>query len=287
MNDYQLEEMENSQIKKASTAKKAAILAAGGLGLTATGAFAADRIGAMTNDENSDEVLTEDDLINGANAASLDEAATDTAAPATTPAPTPAPAPTPVDPVPNVEVGESGIAFDEDGNIIGQYDSGTVDGDLYVVMDTDLNGKGDLLALDTNHNGQIDDNEVLALDNKSYTMGEPQKLVIIDTNESDYPGPHVPVEPGLADINDIHNDFFDDTTGDTYRHDLADSNPDYNNDARTDYYAGFGEKEQEADPFDPDAEYDPLADYEPDVHNDDLADNDTFDDAGSDDAFMC
>lgn len=281
MNDYQLEEMENSQIKKAGTAKKAAILAAGGLGLTATGAFAADRLGDM-QDADTEDVLTEDDLINGAEAASLEEPA----APAPAPAPvetTSAPAPEPVH-EPEVEVGESGIAFDEDGNLIAQYDAGTVDGDAYVVMDTDFNGKGDLIAIDLNSNGNIESNEIAVLDNETYSMGNPTNVVFIDSNEGVYPDPH-PMPQEIADIDDIHNDFFDETTGEEYRQDLADNNPDYNNRGDVDYYAANEQDTQ--DPFDPDAPYDPMAQYDNGCEYDDLASTDTFDDPAADDAFIC
>lgn len=287
MNDYQLEEMENSQIKKAGAAKKAAILAAGGLGLTTTGAFAADRLGDMTNDESTEGVLTEDDLIHGADAASLEEPAPAAPAPAPAAPVAQAPAPEPVQPIhdPEVIAGESGIAFDADGNLVAQYDSGTVDGDQYVVMDTDFNGKGDLIAIDVNHNGQIENNEIVALDNQSYIMGTPNNVVIIDDVDSQYPDPHPITQPDVTDIDDIHNDFFDETTGEEYRQDLADNNPDYNNHGDTDYYAANNTEVD--DPFDPDAPLDPMTDYDNGNGYDDLADNGSYDDTSADDAFIC
>lgn len=292
--DYQLDEMENSAVEKSKNLKRGLIAGGAILGVGAGAAFAADQI--INNTEDSDiSELSSEDLLAGANAG-VEEAnqeepkAEQPAAPA--PAPTPAPEPEPV-----VDIDETVVVYDEYGNVIEAYDAGTVDGNNFVIYDTDGNGRGDLMAYDENGNGIYEANEIYMLDNKSYELGQGEtgKLVVEDgfghrevvlqINPdgtrmvpedriwANIDGP----EPRNNDISDITNDFEDEKTGEEYHDDLADNNPDYQNEEAEQYSAGV-------DGVHNDFYAENEVDYGYDETSSDLASNDTFDEADTFDA---
>lgn len=243
--DYQLDEMEDAAVNKSKNLKRGLLAGAGVLGVGGTAAFAAHQMNSGSED---DVTLTSEDLLEGANAASdnVDEAIGGDAAEQAQPAQQ-----TIVKEVNHtyvvenqgeahgeegteleVNVRESSVLFDEDGNIVSTIDAGTVNGKDFVVMDTDLNGKGDVLAYDANGNGYFEDNEIVTLDNQEWEMGKGESFHAYARTESgdivevftDGDGTH-----DDGDIADIHNDFDDERTGEYYSRDLADNNPDYQN----------------------------------------------------------
>lgn len=141
----------------------------------------------------------------------------------------------------DIEVTESGVIFDSEGNIDRTVDAGTIEGKDFMVVDYDLNGRGDVLAYDANGNGRFEADEVVSLDNKTYEMGQGKEFNLYAENER---GEVVRLNDGLyhADndpIGDIHNDFDDEKTGDYYRGDLAENNRDYVNDEAEQYSASM------------------------------------------------
>lgn len=278
MNDYQLEDAENAAVNKSQNLKRG--LAVGG-GVVAAGAGAAFAATQMTGDgatEGAD--LTADDILAGAQAAAdaageSTDATNATAQPAAQTHvhhtdshvhihhhPTPGPNAPTVQGEPNVEVQESSLLYDENGNYIGAVEEGVVDGKNFKIIDTDGNGKGDLIGIDENGNGIYEDNEISYMDNESYEVGKGKMVSIYQTDENGDPvlvtrGPHDQIIPEVAvvehpengdDINNIHNDFDDEKTGEVYRDDLAENNPDYNNHAEDNLYTASMDNHATEDP---------------------------------------
>lgn len=72
---------------------------------------------------------------------------------------------------PRLSIEETGVVFDTEGNVIGAFDEGTLDGKRIRVMDTDANGRGDKVAYDENGNLIFDENEIKDIDNIGYVIG--------------------------------------------------------------------------------------------------------------------
>lgn len=250
-NDYQLDEMENAAVNKSRNLKRAGIAGAAVLGVGGTAVYGANKIDELTSEESND--LTGEDLLEGAEAGveGLEEAAPEAATTGTTETvhvyhhvETEEPQNTPeID----VDVEESAILYDEDGYLMATYDAGEIDGRDFVVIDSDLNGKGDILAYDANNNGRFEDHEITRIDNETYDMGQGKEVNIYAMDEN---GNMVKVntngpvfEPRHDDLADIHNDFEDEKTGDLYEDDLAENNRDYVNDEADQYSAGYERSE--------------------------------------------
>lgn len=267
--DYQLDEMENSAVNKSKNLKRglaagAAVLAAGG-----TAAYGASEYMAETDSEAPE--LTADDLLAGANAGTDD-----------TPQEEPAPAqPAPqqvhvnhhivTEPVtqapqvpgdPEINVDETAFLLDENGEVVSVYDRGTIDGMDWVAIDSDLNGKADLLGIDENRNGVIEDHEIHEVDNKSYSIGQGNMYAgYVRTPDGEVvkifeePNPNneryyadnepVPYSEDGPSREHIHNDFDDERTGESYHGDLAENNGDYNNRGGEQYSASMEEPNQD------------------------------------------
>lgn len=237
-NDYQLDEMENAAVEKSKNLKRGIIAGTAALGVGGAAAYAASNI--MDPDASEEVILTTDDLLAGANAGAEDEPQEEAAAQTTqevnvnhhiiidNPEP----------PVhdPDIQVDETAILYDENGDVISVYDSGTIDGMDWVAVDTDLNGKADAIGIDENRNGIIEENEIYAMDNQSYQMGQGEHLSAYKYNEDG------DIEKVYGDHNytayddnrhnemdEIHNDWDDERSGETYHDDLAENNIDYNN----------------------------------------------------------
>lgn len=309
-NDYQLEDAEDAAVKRSKNLKRG--LAVGGAvgGLGTISAFAASKLAGGTNTESQE--LTEEDLISGAQAGA-DEAVED--APAAEEPQTVVHehhhihihTPKPEEVIePEMEVEETAVIFDENGDIVASYDAGTYGGKRFMVMDTDGNGKADLMAYDENNNGVFEDNEISELDNESYEIGKGENLAIYEKT-ADGEVELVDVRPNPLrdpmahntlddddDISGIHNDFEDEKTGEVYGRDLAENNPDYNNHGDTGHYsAGMEEPEFEIEETADDylAQTEPESGYSQDTYetpdNYDSADTyntaDAYDSAGAND----
>lgn len=188
-NDYQLEEMENSAVNKIAMAKRAAM----GAGLLAGGAAAA--YGAEHVINGGDDVATHDDepadLSAGAAAGAVDggvEEQQQAQAQAEQPDPQTAQSQS-AEPVEtrsghareshhHEETGQgaqfdtSTHYYDDDGNLVGAIDKGTLDGRDFAVIDQDGDGKADLLWYDENSDGSIDQSELQDVSGADYAMGQ-------------------------------------------------------------------------------------------------------------------
>lgn len=283
-NDYQLEDAENAAVNKSKNLKRGLAVGAGVVGVGGAAAFAATQLGGNGD---SDSDLTAEDLVAGAEAgADGAEDAVEKEAPVqehhTAKA---APAP---EPEPEVDVDQTTIIYDEDGNYIASADEGKIDGKDFMVLDTDGNGKGDIIAYDENGNGIYEDHEIAYMDNETYQMGQGQNVAVYQEDEwgdlvkvADGPniGPH-PVA-GIHhnntndfddDISDIGNDFVDEKTGETYHGDLAENNPDYNNHDNAEQYSasldgvendyGYNEPSNDFTAYDESASHDDASFYD-------------------------
>lgn len=249
--DYQLDEMENAAVDKSKNLKRGLVAGAAVLGVGATAAYGANTI--LNAEETGSDEITSEDLLAGAQAGA--EETVETVNTTTTNEVhvnhhVVSHEETAIAHDPEVEINESAILFDEDGEIISTYDAGTVDGKAFVAIDSDLNDKADVLAYDANNNGVFEDNEIVSLDNQSYDMGQGQNLAMYVKDDD---GNMVKIydEPNLAhnepvdglgrhdSIDDIHNDFEDEKTGETYHNDYAENNHDYNNNGAEQYSASM------------------------------------------------
>lgn len=282
--DYQLEELENAAVNKSNNAKRiaaaAGLLAAGGV----TG-YAATNIPTSAVEEPI-ESLSEEDLEGVA-----DTGANQVQEPEVKPQPVqPQPA-TPVQPTPPAE-DEVDVSFDktthyydENNNLVMTTEEGTVNGQQFKLVDVDGDMRADILAYDADGNGIINEDEIVELSGKDQiAMGhataqhDDQFIAIHDPEPEPYIEPYdINEEKDYAD-NTIHNDFEDEKTGETYSHDYAENNEDYDNGEVEHYSAESSE--------DSDYAYENEDKEESDYEYNDLAENDTaedtFEDLGSD-----
>lgn len=241
-NDYQLEDAENAAVNKSKNLKRGLAVGAAVVGAGAATAFGATKVAEGLNAD-TDE-LTSDDLLAGAQAgadASTADAGNDASQTVVKethvhihqePAEN-----TTVDP--ELSVDETAVIYDEYGNPVAVMDSGTYDGKDFMVLDTDGNGKGDIMAYDENGNGVYEDHEIVYIDNETYDMGQGARLAAYQRTEDGemvkiYSEPNdshmADVDPMPREgIDDIRNDFIDEKGGEEYTRDLAENNPDYNN----------------------------------------------------------
>lgn len=257
-NDYQLEDAEDAAVRKSKNLKRGIVAGAAVAGVAGVGtasAYGASRLAESAHEANNE--LTEEDLLSGAEAGVAEAEDTtesvhthhhhhtvvkenhvhihpDTDQTVNDPIP-----PEPIDP--ELQVEETAVIFDENGQIVTTYDAGTYDGKAFMVMDTDGNGKGDIMAYDENANGVFEENEISYLDNETYEIGQGQNLAIyeqdsngnvnlVQVQENPLLDPMAHVDDrGGDNIDEIHNDFLDEKSGEVYGRDLAENNPDYNN----------------------------------------------------------
>ncbi len=282
--DYQLEELENAAVNKSNNAKRIAAAA----GLLATGGaagYAATNI-PTGGAEEPIETLTEEDLESVA-----DTGANQVQEPEVKPQPVqPQPA-TPVQPTPpaqdevDVSFDKTTHYYDENNNLVMTTEEGTVNGQQFKLVDVDGDMRADILAYDADGNGVINEDEIVELSGKDQiAMGhataqhDDQFIAIHEPEPEPYIEPYdINEEKDYAD-NTIHNDFEDEKTGETYSHDYAENNEDYNN-GEVDHYSA-----ESSD--DSDYAYEDEGKEESDYEYNDLAENDTtddtFDDLGSD-----
>ena len=282
--DYQLEELENAAVNKSNNAKRIAAAA----GLLATGGaagYAATNIPTGSPEEPI-ETLTEEDLESVA-----DTGANQVQEPEVKPQPVqPQPA-TPVQPTPpaqddvDVSFDKTTHYYDENNNLVMTTEEGTINGQQFKLVDVDGDMRADILAYDADGNGVINEDEIVELSGKDQiAMGhataqhDDQFIAIHEPEPEPYIEPYdINDEKDYAD-NTIHNDFEDEKTGETYSHDYAENNEDYNN-GEVDHYSAESSEES-------DYAYEDEGKEESDYEYNDLAENDTtddtFDDLGSD-----
>ena len=281
--DYQLEELENAAVNKSNNAKR--IAAAAGL-LAAGGAagYAATNI-ATGEVEEPKETLTEEDLESvadtGANQVQEPQPTTQSQ-----PQPTPVqPAPAPAEEQIDVKFDTTTHYYDADNNLVGMSEEGTINGNKFILVDGDGDKQADLFAYDQNGNGIYENDEIVELKGSDQiamehaaTHHEDVFLASNDPEPEPYPEPYdIDEEKDYAD-NTIHNDFEDEKTGESYSHDYAENNEDYNNGGVEPYtaessgdsdYASEDEGKEESD-----YEYNELAEND--------TTDDSFEDLGSD-----
>lgn len=266
--DYQLEEMENSAVNKSAMAKRAAM----GAGLLATGAATAYGAEQLINGDDQPAVesstVDQPDLTSGATAGAVGEGVAEQPQAQPEPEPQvvrteervdvyhhyvpeqPKPEPQP-EPDPDIEFNSVTHLYDDEGNLVGSMDSGTLDGKKFLVLDEDADGYGDELWYDANGDGKMQDNEVQNISGAGYAMGkhggEHHDFNIETGEEIDpYIAHNTTHDPNHDSLADIENDFKDEKSGEEYYGDLAQNNPDYNNRGNVDpYQAGSNSSNEE------------------------------------------
>lgn len=149
---------------------------------------------------------------------------------------------------------EKTVVYDEDGNVVGSVESGTIQGHNFALFDVDGDNHADYLAIDADGNGQFDDNEIVKYDVSDHVhMGHETAHTKEIHNNNQY----ILVEDGGEDIarNDddreiIHNNFEDEKTGESYNGDYAENNRDYNPNADMDSYGNSDNYLAENDRYD-------------------------------------
>lgn len=284
-----VDDYENMAVNNSNTAKRMAAGAAilvGGAAVAGGAAYA-----ASTHDEPVvEDPLTPDTLLDGAEAAAEYEAPEPEPAPAQTTVyvvqPAPAPAP---EPEPEV-VWEETTNYYVDGEKFASVEQGRIDGTKFAIADVDNDGRADYFGYDENHNDVIEEHEIRQLGpNEVITMGNPTAHEtnnnVISSEGEDVVNPFDPTEEPQGQVAHrevIRNNFEDEKTGESYRGDYAENNPDYNPDSDhpqeqpqeeprymasmdepepDQYYAGMPETEPEPEP-------EPEPDYMADIHND-------------------
>lgn len=251
--DYTLEELENSAVKKSTMAKRA-VLGVGLLGAGAATAYGANRM-ASHDDTDTDDKVTEEELSAAAKAGAVENnTATAHTTAQTTQATQAAPEPETINvhhyvhqAEPEQPTAEDDVSFDttthfvdENGNVVATVDSGTLGGKAFQVVDLDGDGYGDVLGYDANGDGKLQENELTELDGKTYQMGhgEHHRDLSMETGEP-VENVHGGVQNDPNDIADIRNDFQEEKSGEEYHDDLAElakEAGDYDNRAEVGHY---------------------------------------------------
>lgn len=299
-NDYELEEMEDAAVNRSRNLKRGLAIggAVAGSAAAGVGLYAAVSGGIG---ENGEEISLEpDELLSGANAVAED-LVQDSAEEEKVETPRPhinvttETVETPENEEAMLDVKETGVLLDENGEVIGTYDEGTYDGKRFIVVDSDGNGKGDIIGYDANGNGIIEEHEITSMDNSSYQIGHgvEQSVYMIDESgnkvllyrghdvsqfiaQNNIPEPEPYYDPYQEDIREIHNDFEDEKTGETYRNDLAQNNDDYNNNSGEQYFGIEGEQTEHF-AYEGETHFSEELDYGYTEPQDDFASTDTYD----------
>ncbi len=283
--DYQLEELENAAVNKSNDAKRMAAIAAGLVGSAgvATAATYGATVGYGEGEEAQlTEQLTQDDVDSAAEAGA-DQVPDAEPVPEPAPQPTPQPTPQP-NPDPDLQYNKTTHYYDEDNNLLGTSEEGTVDGKDFMLLDSDNDGKADVVAIDVNGNGQYDSDEIAYLEgNEQVAMGHAtavhdDKFLAVADPEPE-PEPYYDdkdYDDGLA-----YEDYNDEKSGEEYADDYAENNDNYQNDVDVDHYSASAEGDYAYDNYKEDTEYEE-EDYS--LASDD-SDSSSADDLGVDDGF--
>lgn len=281
--DYRLEEFEDAAINKSNMAKRAAAAA----GLVGAGGAAGYAANHLTNGESEQpaEMLTEEDLEgvadSGANQVEEEvkpqpQAYTQPQAPAQ----------------PQQQEDDVEITFDKttqvysNDELVVTEEEGTLDGHKFKLVDVDGDLRADYIAYDEDGNGIYNDDEILELDDAhKIAMGHEtasnETIHIINpfAGLGDLLGDGLDLdnEKDLAD-NGIRNDFDDEKAGESYSHDYAEDNENYNNNGNVDnYMAGYHSEDMANEEQGIDNDYDYLAENSSEEDSMDDFNNDNFD----------
>ena len=247
-----VEDYEDMAVQKSNVAKRVAAGAAifaGGAAVAGGAAYAA------THDDVTDEELSTEDLVEGADGPEeykpqVEETQTtekvvvhETVKPV----------------VPDPE--EPEMTWDHttntyvDGEKVMSVEEGTYQGHKFALYDYDGDDHADVFALDVNSNGQFEDNEIVLLSPEDHIHMGHETAQTTNQMYYDYddPIPDPGPDPLYAHQEEIYNNFEDEKTGESYRGDFAENNPDYNPRAgaedyeRADVYLAENEKYDEGD----------------------------------------
>lgn len=246
-----VEDYEDKAVQKSNVAKRVAVGGAAFVGGAALAGGAAYAAGKSPAEEQTEEALTTEDIMAGAEAggeAQPEEVQPQPQQTVTTervvvvekPA-----AETYQEEAKEAEGPE--ITWDETTNIyvgdqkVAQIERGTIDGSDFALIDGNADGRADVLAVDANNNKQFDQDEFVAItpeDNiyMGHQTAQVNNNYYEPQNEGGY-DPYGGTDNNLA-MNEepIRNDFEDEKTGEEYHGDFAENNPDYNPDANVDNY---------------------------------------------------
>lgn len=234
-----VEDYEDMAVQNSNVAKRLAAGAAifvGGAAVAGGAAYAASRP--------DDEELTEDDVVGGAEGTDeykpqVQETHTTTEKVVVQ---------EPEEPETPVAPEEPEMTWDETTNVYANgekamsIEEGTYQGHKFMILDANGDDKADALALDTNGNGQFEENEVTILSEQdNVRMGHDTAHTTeryYNNGEFEQPvdNPEPPLVAEREDGEEIHNNFEDEKTGESYEGDYAENNPDYNPRAVTDDY---------------------------------------------------
>lgn len=225
--DLNVDAYEEKAVNRSKMARNIAIGAAavGGVGVAATAAASTINPNPDIIEEFNDE-LTMEDITDGA---TVSEAPAPEVEVVHVTQPAPAPAAAPVE-EPQIVWEETEEIYLNDEKLM-SVETGTVDGQKFSLIDVDNDNLADIIGIDMNNNGAIEENEFFEADpSHRLAMGNETQ----HTTRTNY-------ITGLDDImayenaeqqrfNEevIHNDFEDEKTGERYYGDYAENNPDYN-----------------------------------------------------------
>lgn len=245
--NYQIEDLENEACKKSNAAKR--VLA--GAGLAAAGAGAAFAATQYVPDAEPETILTADDLVDtvtdGVTENDMPEAAPEEAAPEEVHVYHHTVEEKPAEPAePDVDFNNTTAFHNQDGELIASVDEGTIDGTDFALYDVDGDGKADFMAYDANGNHTYERNEIINVENEHIYMQDTDEGLHVMVNTGDETEWIVDPDPMEDDIiEDIHNDFTDEKTGEVYSDDLAEDNSDYRNDDDMVQYASIEEEKSD------------------------------------------
>ncbi len=257
-----VDDYENMAVQKSNTAKRVAAGAAMLVGGAAIGGGAAYAAADHGDDQPvvEDETLTAEDVVDGANVGNTYQESNESHSETVTERvvyvekePESAPE---QESEPAVTWDEKTVVYDENGNVMGSAESGTVNGKDFALVDVDGDDHADYLAIDMDENHRFDDNEIVRYDVSDHMhMGHETA----HTKEIHYQATEPSDDPDYIAQNDdpdpgIHNNFEDEKTGEEYHNDFAENNPDYNPKADVNDY-GSGNYLAEDDTYHEDDSY--------------------------------
>lgn len=273
-----VDDYENMAVQKSNTAKRVAAGAAllvGGAAVGGGAAYAAADQGEAIP-EMEDGNLTTEDVVDGANVGNSYQESSESHTETTTERVVyveKEQEPAQEENESSVTWDEKTVIYDENGNVVGSMESGTVEGKKFALVDVDGDDHADYLAIDMDGNNRFDDNEVVKYDVSDHVhMGHETA----QTREIHYRDNVYSDDPHYVAQNDadhtIHNNFEDEKTGESYHDDYAENNPDYNPNADVNDYGNENNYLAENDAYDSEEES-----YSADVTHDDLAENEEYD----------
>ena len=282
-----VDDYENMAVQKSNTAKKVAAGAAMLVGGAAVGGGAAY---AAADHENTKPVIEDDnftaeDVVDGANVGNSYQESNETHTETTTERVVyveKQPESAEEENESSVTWDEKTVVYDENGNVAGSIESGTVDGKKFALMDVDGDDHADYLAIDVDGNNRFDDNEIVRYDvsdhvHMGHETAHTREIHYSNDNESSE-------DPHYIAQNDsdrtIHNNFEDEKTGESYHDDYAENNPDYNPNADVNDYGNGNDYLAENDAYDAGEDS-----YSADMNQNDLAENEDYDN-GSDEEYL-